>query len=203
MKRRAFLRDAVVWTGLLWLPRAFGQQSALAPRVRQFRGVAASLTCQLLAEQTVDNDYWATSTGAIAQRVKFSGGTVCQIDLRLKWQTDGGKVKVECWSNADRTGTQYGSASNEIETSQTSAFYPSAAWGTFTFEAKPAPPGDFWICLVQTGTGDTQWRMDYGHANGASWYPYTTLADDENYCAYAYGAPRPTADFCFILKTEQ
>lgn len=37
MKRRAFLRDAVVWTGLLWIPRAFGQQSALAPRVRQFR----------------------------------------------------------------------------------------------------------------------------------------------------------------------
>lgn len=206
--RRAFLRRAAlaaVAAPAIWVPRrAAGQLNSpgfVSGLVRPAGGPATS--CQLLVEQTVDNDYWATSTGAIAQRVKFSGGTVCQIDLKIRWQTDGGKVKVECWSNADRTGTQYGSASNEIETSQASAFYPAAAWGTFTFATKPAPPGDFWICLVQTGTGDTQWRMDYNHASGATWYPYTNSTDDKNYCAYAYGAPRPTADFCFILKTDQ
>lgn len=37
MKRRAFLRDAVAWTGLLWVPRTTAQQAALAPRVKQFR----------------------------------------------------------------------------------------------------------------------------------------------------------------------
>lgn len=201
MNRRNFIKRGAIWCPAIVGLKAYPQALTLADPA----GVTAApktLTCQLLAEQTVDNAYWATSTGAIAQRVKFSGGTVCQIDLKIRWQTDGGKVKVECWSNADRTGTQYGSASNEIETSQAS-FYPAAAWGTFTFATKPAPPGDFWICLVQTGTGDTQWRMDYNHASGATWYPFTNSTDDQNYCAYSYGANRSTTDFCFKLYTDQ
>lgn len=202
MNRRGFIKRGAIWCPAIVGLKAYPQALTLADPA----GVPAmvrSLSCQPFAEQTVDTLYWATSTGAIAQRVKFAGGTVCQIDLKIRWQLGSGKVKVECWSAADRTGTQYGSASNEIETSTTSAFYPSAAWGTFTFATSPSPPGDFWICLVQTGTGDTQWRMDYNHANGATWYPYTDSTDDQNYCAYSYGANRPASDFCFILKTEQ
>lgn len=203
--RRAFLRRAAlaaVAAPAIWVPRrAAGQLNSpgfVSGLVRPAGGPATS--CQLLVEQTVDTDYIETSSGAMAQRIKFAGGTVCQIDLLLKYHTANGKVKVECWSSATRTGTQYGSASNEIDTS---TGYSSAAWGTFTFATNPAPTGDFWICLVRTGTGDTQWRADYSHANGSSWYPYTNSTDDQAYCAWFFGSNRTTTDFCFKLYTDQ
>lgn len=42
VKRRAFLKSGVVWSGLLWLPRAIAQQAALSPRVAAFSSPTAS-----------------------------------------------------------------------------------------------------------------------------------------------------------------
>lgn len=201
MKRREFL-----WTGLLFVPaiRAGAQFGLRSPGfVGQLsKQTASSLTCQSFAESTTSNDYYDTSTN-ISQKIKFTGGgTVCQIDLKLQWMsgTDA-KGKIQLWSNADRTGTQYGSDSNEV--SVTSASYFPAAWATFTFGTQPTPPGDFWICLVKTGSDNFGWRIDYNHTNGSGYYPYTDASGDAAYCAYAFGANRTTTDCAFKLYTMQ
>ena len=200
MKRRAFLREAVVWTGLLWIPRAFGQQSALAPRVRQFRR-GPSAGCSLFAQSTADNDYIDTTTNN-AQRIKAASGcTVCEVRLKVAWTsgTDA-RFKVQLWENGDRSGTQYGGDSAEVNI--TSAGYSSAAWAPFTWATKPAPTTHFWVCLVKVGTNDIRWRLDLGHTNGAGYYPYTDATEDGQFCAYYYGSNRSTSDFCIEVDTQ-
>lgn len=201
MNRRKFL-----WTGAIFVPasKSIAQAGLRAPSFvgGLNKSQSAPLTCQSFAESTHDNDYYTTSSDN-AQKVRVQAEIeVCQIDLKLFWQAGTtGEVKVQCWSAANRTGTQYGSDSNSIVI--TSGSYFPAAWGTFTFATNPTPSTDFWICLVKVTAQDVGWRVSYNHTAGSSYYPYIDAAADEAYCAYAFGANRTTSDFCFKAYTMQ
>lgn len=201
MNRRNFIKRGAIWCPAIVGLKAYPQALTLADPAR-VPTKASSLTCQFLVQSTGDNDYYSTSTD-IAQKIKSSGVTVCQIDLKLSWLsgTDG-NVKIQLWSNANKSGTQYGSDSSIVDVTL-AGYYPTPAWASFTFATNPEPTGDFWICLVKTGTNDVGWRIDYNHVPGAGYYPYIDATADEAYCAYAFGANRTTTDCTFKLYTMQ
>ena len=58
MKRRSFLRRGVAWTGLLWVPSVFGQQTTLASRSSTFRAQAGAVTSKAPNEITGLVGWW-------------------------------------------------------------------------------------------------------------------------------------------------
>ncbi len=205
MNRRSFIRRGALYLPPLFaIGRARGQALTLADpaMVGRTRSQSAPLTCQLFAQSLEDNDYFGTGTD-IAQKIKVTSAIeVCQIDLKLLWQAGTtGEVKIQCWSNANKSGTQYGSDSNSIVV--TSGSYFPAAYGAFTFATNPTPSSDFWICLVEVAAQDVGWRMSYNHVAGSGYYPYIDATADEAYCAYGYGANQTRTDMCFKVYTMQ
>jgi hypothetical protein len=198
--RRAFLRSGVVWTGLLWIPKAAAQQSALAHRVGTFSKLAPSSGETLWVEQTVDNEYWALPAEGLSQRIKNgSARSITKIECKIGWTSDC-TVKLKLTSNVDGTGTQYGSDSSTVDV--TSAGYGTAAWATFTFGTPASVSGDFSIHMGRTGGGVIKWRMDYNHVWGAAYYPYIDATEDENYCGWNGTNPVGHDDFCFKIYTQ-
>lgn len=201
MNRRGFIKRGALWVPAIVGLKAYPQALTLADPAKVL-STPTPKTCQLFTQSTDDNDYYTTATD-IAQKIKVTAEIeICQIDLKLFWLSGTtGEVKIQCWSNSNRTGTQYGSDSTSIVV--TSGVYFPASWGTFTFASNPTINTDFWICLVEVATQDVGWRISYNHVPGSGYYPYIDATADEAYCAYAYGANRTTTDACFKLYTMQ
>lgn len=198
MKRRAFLRDAVVWTGLLWLPRAFGQQATLAPRARQFRGVAASTSCQVWKSQTTNNDYWGGSVNTYqSQKVKNDAGSqvdVCKVRFWFKNGATQANVYVKARTAQSGSGADIGSASDTVVVAAN-----HNNWVDFTWTSgAPSIAGgtDFWIGWFS----DQSHEVRVGYDTSA---PVGEYYEDPAYCLYRGSSAQTDSDMVFEVWTLQ
>lgn len=193
--RRAFLRSGVVWTGLLWVPKAAAQQSALAPRIGTFaKPVAASAGCSLWIQQTTDNDYWGgIANWFMSQKIKNTSGsdiTICRVDF-IYHDVSGSaqNVYAKVRSGQQGGGSDYGSSSTTVNVSAN--FYN---WVTFEWSSgKPVVPAstDFWVGWYSP----TDSHRCHSASGG-------TAYETTSYAFWQGTTERSTYDLCFKLYTE-
>jgi hypothetical protein len=159
-------------------------------------GVKKTLVETLYVQQTTDNEYYSPGTSNVyAQKIKFSGGTVTKIKLKLGWQAANATCKIGLYSAAT-DGTRYGDESTETVTT-TQITHQPAVWETFTFATNPQPTGDFYIRVINSDP-TLQWRMGYNQAGGTNY-------EDTDYAAYGNGSVLNSGmdDLCFEVYTLQ
>lgn len=198
MKRRAFLRDAVVWTGLLWVPRALSQQAALAPRVKQFRGVAVGTSCQLWKSQTTNNDYWGGSVNTYqSQRIKNDSASqvdICKVRFWFKNGATQANVYVKARTAQSGSGADIGSASDTVAVASSHNNWVEFTWSSGA--PSIAAGTDFWIGWF----ADQSHEVRVGYDTSA---PVGEYYEDLTYCLYRGSSAQTDSDMVFEIHTLQ
>ena len=127
------------------------QASALGPMV-VLSGTSSSVTCTATAMACeTDNDWLTLGTTASEnyQEIKAQGAeiTICQVDVKLYYDTTPGDVHIEVWNVA--FDTKYGDSS----TSQTiNATTPGQVYNFVWSGTKPVVPNaDFKLVILEEG----------------------------------------------------
>lgn len=153
--------------------------------------VSVSSTCDLVINQSTQNDYNESVSGAaLTQRIRNSdlaGEGVCQIDLLLAYQGADATAYVELRSAVDGTGTLYGTSANTVLV--TAAGYTAPVFATFTFSSPISPGTDFYIVLKSDL--NCQWRMSTSNQYA-----------DATYSAGSFSADRTPWDYAFKIYTQ-
>ena len=153
------------------------------------RTATASGGCSTNYSNLTDNDYWYGTSVADSQFIQNSSGrTVCSVQWKIQ-NTKGENVTatVEFWSGANRTGTQYGTAS--LATTITGGSV--TGWYNFTWSTPPTlPASDYHVTIVFSSFYDYQkLRINYGVAS-------------HTYCMYSGATVRSTSDSCVVVQAN-
>lgn len=175
--RRAFLRSGVVWTGLLWVPKAAAQQSALAPRVSSFRTQASSLSCPPDGSPDISQD--GTSTQSIGEIAAYrfhgifytppSTMQLCKVGFKLKTQSGDISGKTYTAYIYTLSGTTLSSviADGTSTGISGSAITGTAATVLFPFTGNPTlSSGTTYAIVVTPGSTDAS-NFCIGYYNGS------------------------------------
>lgn len=179
VKRRAFLKAGVVWTGLLWVPRAIGQQSALAPRVSAFRAQAAGLSCPADGSPDITQD--GTTTQSLGEISAYGYHGFFYVTPATKQLCKiGFKMKTVAGDISGKTYTAYvytlsGTTLNSVITDGTSTgisgsvITGTAATVLFPFTGNPTlTSGTTYAIVVTPGSTDaTNYCLCYYNNSGA------------------------------------
>lgn len=186
MKRRDFIKIAAFVSITIITVGVFGQSFSL--RDTAFVRTASSPAgCSTNFSQLTDNDFWYGTAVADSQYIQNSAArTVCSVQWKIQ-NTKGENVTatVEFWSGANRTGTQYGTASSATTITGGSV----TGWYNFTWASPPSlPASDYHVTIVFSSYYDYQkLRINFGVAS-------------HTYCMYSGSTVRSTSDACVVVQ---
>mgnify|MGYP000844727816 len=168
MKRRAFLKRGVAWTGLLWVPRSFGQQTVLATRSSTFSKVQASAACTTIHAEnsSAEAGSYGPDTPVWCGQLGFDPGaniSVCAQEWNLTL-ANGVTYQASIWTynGSNVLTTQQGAYSDPVTGTG------AQAWSKFSFGTPISISNgtNYALAVSRVDGAASQFRQFYSAAGG-------------------------------------